>query len=82
LQVPFIQLDIQVLDQQQTDGLLVVEEEEQIQEIILELLELVVLDHLGVDHMLVVVMEVVLLLLMLEKQHLVEVVAEQLMVVE
>jgi|TARA_R100000030_G_scaffold4661_1_gene3217 selenocysteine-specific translation elongation factor len=75
-------LDIQVLDQQQTDGLLVVEEEEQIQEIILELLELVVLDHLGVDHMLVVVMEVVLLLLMLEKQHLVEVVAEQLMVVE
>jgi|TARA_R100000482_G_scaffold41614_1_gene14450 hypothetical protein len=54
-------------------------EEEQIQEIHLGLMvEVVVL----ADHMLVVVMEVVLVLLMLENQHLVEVLAEQLMVVE
>jgi|TARA_R100000030_G_scaffold97786_1_gene87025 hypothetical protein len=54
-------------------------EEEEIQEIHLELL--VKVEDL-VDHMLVVVMEVVLVLLMLENQHLVEVLVEQLMVVE
>tara|TARA_Y100000004_G_scaffold45189_1_gene49619 strand:- start:995 stop:1201 length:207 start_codon:yes stop_codon:yes gene_type:complete len=54
-------------------------EEEQIQEIHLGLMvEVVVL----ADHMLVVVMEVVLVLLIMENQHLVEVLAEQLMVVE
>ena len=54
-------------------------EEEQTQEILLGLMvEVVVL----ADHMLVVVMEVVLVSLMLENQHLVEVLAEQLMVVE
>jgi hypothetical protein len=53
-------------------------EEEEIQEIHLELL--VKVEDL-VDHMLVVVMEVVLVLLMLENKHLVEVLAEQLMVV-